>query len=270
MMTDLGIDRIHLTPEAQPRAELDAELTTEYAEAMEAGAIFPPVTVFRDMDGVHWLADGFHRVGAVKVRRARTISADVRPGGLREAILYAAGANGTHGLRRTNADKRRAVTKLLSDREWGQWSNREIARRCAVGRTFVNEIRGSLAAAASEDSGETRRTYRTKHGTVAKMDASKIGKARGREPADATAGTSPRLAREDSRRERELPWSHVSRDLLVIVNSVRDAGGIARITAGWPAEDKRKAANQIELVTTALQDWQRQLRGLKWTGTSQL
>ncbi|MGT2479599.1 hypothetical protein ACU4GR_13540 [Methylobacterium oryzae CBMB20] len=32
---------------------------------------------------------------------------EVRQGGLRDAILHSAGANAAHGLRRTNADKRR-------------------------------------------------------------------------------------------------------------------------------------------------------------------
>jgi hypothetical protein len=36
-------------------------------------------------------------------------------------------ANAPHGLRRTNADKRRAVVRLLEDTEWSQWADREIA-----------------------------------------------------------------------------------------------------------------------------------------------
>ena len=35
----------------------------------------------------------------------------------RDAILWSISANATHGLRRTNEDKRRAVTRLLQDPE---------------------------------------------------------------------------------------------------------------------------------------------------------
>src|SRR5262245_53011947 len=59
---------------------------------------------------------------------------------------------------RLNADKRRAVELLVRDPEWGQWSDREIARQCAVGQVFVSELRASLSTVDS-DNGD--RTYRT-------------------------------------------------------------------------------------------------------------
>jgi hypothetical protein len=47
-------------------------------------------------------------------------------------------------------DLRRAVLTLLRDEEWGQWSDREIARRCAVYHPFVGSIRASLVSETSE------------------------------------------------------------------------------------------------------------------------
>jgi hypothetical protein len=41
-------------------------------------------------------------------------------------------------LRRSNADRRRAVMALLKDEEWSGWSDREIARRCRVGHVLVS------------------------------------------------------------------------------------------------------------------------------------
>jgi hypothetical protein len=38
-------------------------------------------------------------------------------------VLHSAGANAMHGLRRTNADKRRTVMLLLQDEEWAAWSD---------------------------------------------------------------------------------------------------------------------------------------------------
>jgi hypothetical protein len=86
---------------------------------------------------------------------------------VREVVLFAACANQTHGLQRTNADKRKAVTTLLEDDEWRQWSNPEIARRVGVSDELVRAVRISLPTAGSEKS---TRTYTTKHGTEATMN----------------------------------------------------------------------------------------------------
>jgi cell division protein FtsB len=94
----------------------------------------------------YWLADGFHRVAAWSSIGRVEVPAEIRQGDRRRAILHSVAANSAHGLRRTNADKRRAVTTLLEDEEWGQWSNREIARRCAVSDPFVAKMREELSA----------------------------------------------------------------------------------------------------------------------------
>jgi ParB-like chromosome segregation protein Spo0J len=77
----------------------------------------------------YWIGDGFHRVLAARRAGLTEFPADVRPGSRRDALLHSISSNDAHGLPRTNADKRRAVGLLLSDPEWGQWSDREIARR---------------------------------------------------------------------------------------------------------------------------------------------
>jgi hypothetical protein len=75
------------------------------------------------------------------------------------------------------ADKRKAVMTLLQDEEWGKWSNREIARHCAVSHRMVNDLRSSLEQCSSEP--PPPRTYTTKHGTTATMNTSNIGKRAG-------------------------------------------------------------------------------------------
>ena len=136
----------------QMRAQLDAATVTEYAESMaDAGwGKFPPIIAYYDGTD-YWLADGFHRLAAFRSLANYSdalIPADVRSGTRRDAILHAAGANASHGLRRTNADKRRAVETLLRDDEWTKWSNREIARRCAVDEGTVRKVRGDLERTA--------------------------------------------------------------------------------------------------------------------------
>ena len=117
----------------------------EYAEAMQAGAVFPPLVVFAEGDRF-WLAEGFHRVAAYTAAGFTEVPCDVRPGGLRDAILHSAGANADHGVRRTKEDKRRSVLMLLDDEVWCRWSDREIARACAVSHTFVAAVRSSHLA----------------------------------------------------------------------------------------------------------------------------
>jgi len=163
---DLPLASIRIDGSTQPRAELDQDLVDEYATAMQEGAGFPPGVVFYDGQD-HWLADGFHRWHAAR-RRAQplvlgpvTIPAEIHQGTRRDAILYSASANAAHGQRRTNADKRRAVETLLRDEEWGQWSNREIARCGLVTHAFVNQMRTELSGNGFQIAPDERTVQRT-------------------------------------------------------------------------------------------------------------
>jgi hypothetical protein len=143
---------------------------------MKAGTKFPPVVVFYDGKS-YWLADGFHRRDAAIQAGLDDLLADVKQGTLRDAILYSVGVNSSHGLRRTNEDKRRAVMRLLEDDEWSKWSDREIARRCAVSNHFVSDIR-PLSVNASQI--EPRKVSR--NGTTYMQDTSRIGKRESLDP----------------------------------------------------------------------------------------
>jgi len=146
-MTMLSVDQIVADRRAQLRAELDPETVERYAEAMRGRAKFPALVVFYDAsEGVYYLADGFHRLAAAKEAGRERVHVRVLTGNIRDAMLYAAKANDRHGLPRTNADKRRAVLALLTDLEWRQWSDREIARRCAVSDRLVNRLRAEIEA----------------------------------------------------------------------------------------------------------------------------
>lgn len=157
----------------QARTWVNSHLVQEYSESMREGATFPPVVVFSDGASL-WLADGHLRVAAAHQCGQDTIEAEVRPGGLRDAILHAVQANATHGQRRSGDDKRKAARTLLEDPEWRRWSNAEIARRCRVSHTLVNAVRASLEAASSDQS--EHRTYRTRWGGTSTMDTANIGK----------------------------------------------------------------------------------------------
>lgn len=131
---------------------------------MLSGIEFDPIVVFFD-GGTYWLADGFHRVRAARDGGVASLAADVRQGTKRDAILYSAGANSKHGLKRTNEDKRRAVKMLLNDEEWSKWSNVLIAEKSGVGETFVRNVReesGSHRANLKRHVGKDGKSYPSK------------------------------------------------------------------------------------------------------------
>src|SRR5262249_58241571 len=107
---------------------------------MRAGDTFPPAALFFDGETL-WLAEGFQRYAAARKAGREHLLAVIRQGGRREALLHAAGANAKHGLRRTNADKRRAPEMGLSDPEWRDWSDRRIAQHCHVDHKTVAAVR---------------------------------------------------------------------------------------------------------------------------------
>lgn len=164
------LNKIVLDAGTQIRAKISENTIEEYAERLKAGDEFPPVVLFYDKEeDTYYMGDGFHRFHAHKLNKKRTIHADIKKGNLRDAILFAVMANTDHGLKRSNADKRRAVQTLLEDEDWGKWSNREISRKCAVSLDLVNRIRSSLNDSFSE------RIYKNKHGKTAKMNVVNIG-----------------------------------------------------------------------------------------------
>lgn len=142
-MPAIALDKIRTDGGTQTRAGIDRPTVDSYRDAMESGDRFPAVVVFHDGRD-HWLGDGFHRYLAAAAAGKERIEAEVRQGTQRDAILYSVGANATHGLRRTNADKRRAVEMLLRDDEWSQWSDRVIADKCGVSNRFVGVIRSEV------------------------------------------------------------------------------------------------------------------------------
>lgn len=136
----LDLNLIRTDGGTQSRVALSEDTYLDYAEAMLAGATFPPVVVFHD-GSAYWLADGFHRFFAVQEAGRNEIDADVRKGTRRDAVLFSLKANGTHGLSRSNADKRKAVATILEDAEWSAWSDRKIAEEIGVSVPFVSSVR---------------------------------------------------------------------------------------------------------------------------------
>lgn len=172
-VSELNVSLIRMDGGTQPREAIIESTVNEYRLDMMTGAKFPPVVVFYDGDN-YWLADGFHRTRAAIQCNRETIDADIRQGTRRDAILYSVGANGNHGLRRTNADKRRAVMLLLEDREWGGESISWIAKKCAVSVGLVHKMKEDLPSFHREKIDDSPRKV-TRNGKAYTMNTANIG-----------------------------------------------------------------------------------------------
>lgn len=140
------------------RAQTSGEVVLRYAEAMRDGATFPPVRAVWDGTD-YWLWDGFHRYFACAEAGITTLTVEVTDGTLRQARLLAIGANAEpRAFWRSNADKQVAINVMLTDDEWGQWSDHTIAQKCGVHHRTVAAARACLPglfdkAEAEEDAG---------------------------------------------------------------------------------------------------------------------
>jgi hypothetical protein len=217
----------------QMRAGMNAEKVKEYEEVIaDADAWpFPALVVFHD-GAKYWLADGFHRLNAAyRSGKFAQLPAEIKAGTRRDAVLYAAGANATHGLPRTKDDRRRAVETLVLDDEWGKWSNREIARRCAVDEKFVRQVKKDLGI----DTADNPQYTHPKTGETTTMNTAKIG-----------ANRPPRLFLGDLKglvaKWMGMHWQHAWPD-----NPSHTNGEFWRSLVAWMHENVRETWQEGDL-----------------------
>jgi|GEM_PF-1159628 len=171
--TLLKLDSIRTDGGTQSRALLSLSVVNEYANLFnDSNDILPPIKVFFDGQA-YWVADGFHRLEAAKQANLESIAAFVEQGTRRDAILFSVGANAEHGLPRNDDDKRRAVTTLLTDEEWNNWSDNQIAKKCKVSQPFVSKLRKELE---EPETTKPKRTYE-RNGKTHTMRTNNIGKS---------------------------------------------------------------------------------------------
>ena len=146
----LSVLDVRMDGGTQPRAGLDMGYVADLVADIQAGAALPPIDVMYD-GNVYWLFDGFHRMAAYrKIYQDRPFYVDARvsQGTLEDAQWSSFGVNKSHGLRRTNEDKRRAVVAALKHPNGASRSNREIARHLGVDEATVRNHREKLEVTA--------------------------------------------------------------------------------------------------------------------------
>ena len=146
MATKIDPKRIRIDCDTQSRVELNEAIIAEYAEAMERGEEFPAILVFFNEETDEFIiADGFHRYHAhMRARPNDPILAEQRLGTIEDAQWASLAANKSHGLQRTNADKRNAIIQALLHPKGINLSNRQIAKHVGVSHVSVNSIRAEL------------------------------------------------------------------------------------------------------------------------------
>lgn len=190
------VSLIDVDVDTQARVGVSDETIKEYVAVLvecqqkKEAPPFPPVELFYDGSN-YFIGDGWHRVLAWLETTISCIPARVHNGGKREAMLHAIGAN--KGLRRTNEDKRRAVSLLLEDEEWSKWTTRQIADHCGVSHMLVVNMRKELETVsrvaaspisndATSESAETSGEATTEETPAAETESAESGPE---EPAEA-------------------------------------------------------------------------------------
>jgi hypothetical protein len=269
LLTEIAAD-----PGVQGRVGLSEEIIADYGSAMleqqdtEAGIQFPPCIIFDD-GTTKWLADGFHRFNAALRTEGRVdrLFCEIRQGTKRDAMLFALGANATHGLRPTAADKRKAVCRMLEDDEWRQWADREIARKCGVVHSYVGRIRGELqeaAGGAAEEDPEQRRTYVDKHGTKTTMKTG--GRRKKRKAAEDDNDQQVEDDETSSTSSVAGPDLGEGEDHATIAGEMGDARGntaATRLANGESTADQRVLEKQLEEAEEQIYDLRNRITALQ-------
>jgi hypothetical protein len=136
----LDLMLLTLDPGVQPRAALDQGVVVEYSEALEQGAVFPPLLVV-ETPSEFLLVDGWHRRAAAQRLGVDNLPARIMRASADVAIELMAQCNAKHGHRRTQADLTKVVAMLTALPRWKQATDASIAAHCGVSRQAAQRAR---------------------------------------------------------------------------------------------------------------------------------
>ena len=152
------LNEIDIENSPKVRAQLNEEVAAEYGQLLKADKQKLPAPVLYQAKGQKYflLGDGLHRVTGAKAVGLKAILCEVREGGFEEALTHALTCNVTHGLRRTQADKKRVVEAALA--QWPKLSDTELGKRCQVDHKTVAAYRKGMEGGGKLEPSAVRTT----------------------------------------------------------------------------------------------------------------
>ncbi len=237
----LQLKDIVVDEEIQARVEVDELVAGGYASAMERGDKFPDLVVFYD-GIIYWLACGFHRLLALVGLGRSEVDCEVIKGTRDDAQWYAIGCNKSHGLRRSNADKTKAVKAALKHPNGVEMSDTAIAEHVGVDHKTVAKYRDKL-----ESTRELPKSTKRKGQDGRTTDTKNIGKGKpesegaGEEVQQPDTGTVQRDDQEDAQNPTDI-------------GSCAVGGPTSTATPEPPAADVTKAPKALGQLVRSLDD----------------
>lgn len=259
-MNLIDISAIRTDGGTQARLKLNKDVVKEYSEHMKDGDKFPPIIVFHD-GSEYWLADGFHRYFATKANGLVSIEADVKDGTQRDAILYSFGANGKRGLNINFEDKRNIIKRMLADKEWGQWTNAQIAKHVGVSKMTVGRVKQQLEEEGKLESSDTKK-YVDRHGNESEIQTKNLGKKSSGEkkekPAKKELPEKEEPADDDRIKELTDTINELAEENTLLKDKIAigqwDATEIEKIDIQETVDNLREQIRVLELDNKALRD----------------
>ena len=144
---NVRLDQIDLTErQSQCRAHLNDEAIADYTDTwIDNGPSDKfkfdksgPIILVCDGDR-YYIGDGWHRVFAALKAGRKTVPAEVRSGNLKTATEISLGANEGQGLRRTQADRVKAIYRAL--KVFPGWTDQKIAKEVNASPSTIKSYR---------------------------------------------------------------------------------------------------------------------------------
>ncbi len=141
----LGIDKKY-----QARALEDESAKSDLETAYRNNETVPPISVVKTPEDKLFVVDGFHRIEGARRAGLDTISCIIIYGTEEDAFKIALGANEENkAVKRSDADKRKAVNMALDSNLFTGYSNRKIANICKVSAGLVDRVVGERKEAVA-------------------------------------------------------------------------------------------------------------------------
>lgn len=146
-MTKIELSMIKWEPAVYPRSKWSTATIERYADAMEAGEVFPALTL---QDGTNILLDGKHRLEAYKKAGIKEVPVDFVkiPDGV-PIRLFAASLSARHGDRMSNGDLKDIVREVYTENP--EYKGKDVAKLLSISEGTVSGFVSDILAKRRED-----------------------------------------------------------------------------------------------------------------------